>query len=310
MLFGEQKMDMTDMVLGIDFGGTNIRIGSVCANGSLSNFYHEPVNRSLSGDQIVEWIGQRIKALYVLEKIHAVAVGLAGMVLHNQILKPGLVVLPSLGNYPLSERLSARLNKPCWVGNDASAALRGEVHFGAARCYRNVLLLTLGTGIGGGLLLDGKLREGTHGSSVEIGLFKFGYPSDGTSFSIEALYSPGAVMQRLNAPNRHLFELVQEGNSHARQLKNEMLHCLGMLIANIHLLLDLELVLISGGLANAGEELLIGLRNEFQRACPAEYQFGLKIEAGSLPVDTAGVVGAASVWFERAGLLPSLELKE
>jgi glucokinase len=303
-------MEITDKVLGIDFGGTNIRIGSVCPDGSLSDFYHEPVDRSLSGDQIIEWLGQRIETSYDIDKIQAVSIGLAGMVLHNQILKPGLVVLPSLGDYPLAERLSARLKKNCWIGNDASAALRGEVHFGAARGFRNVLLLTLGTGIGGGLLLDGRLREGTHGSSVEIGLFKFGYPSDGVSIAIESRYSPGAVMQRLNASNGHLFRLVREGNTHAEQLKNEMLQALGMLITNIHLLLDLELVLVSGGLADEGEELISGLRNEFECACPTEYQFGLKIKTGSLPVDTAGVVGAASVWFERAGLLPSLEVKE
>ena len=299
-------MEENDMVLGIDFGGTYIRYGVVGASGCVSNFHRENIDRSLSGDQMVEWIGQRVDESYDIENVHAVAVGLAGMVLHDQILRPELMVLPGLGDYPFTERLSARLNKPCWVGNDANTALRGEVHFGAAKGYRNVLLVTLGTGIGGGLLLDGKLREGTHGSSVEIGLFKFGYPSEGPSFSIESLFSPGAVMKQLDDPKGHLFERVRQGDLRAMQLKNNMLKALGMLIANIHLLLDLELVLISGGLAGEAEELLPGLRQEFQQACPAEYQFGLKIEVGTLPVDTAGVIGAASTWFEREGLLPSL----
>jgi glucokinase len=303
-------MEENDRVLGIDLGGTNIRYGLVRTDGQLSNFHRESVDQSLLGDQLVEWIGQRVEASFDIAKIHSVAVGLAGMVLHDQILKPELVVLPGLGDYPFSEMLSARLHKPCWVGNDASTALRGEAHFGAAKGYRNVLLLTLGTGIGGGLLLNGKLREGSHGTSVEIGLFKLGNPSDGKSFSIESLYSPGAVMKQLGVPNGYLFERVRQGDTRAKQLEKKMLEALGMLIANIHLLLDLELVLISGGLAVAGEELLTGLRSEFQKACPAEYQFDLKIETGNLPLDTAGVIGAASVWFERFGFLPSLVSEE
>ena len=294
------------VVLGIDLGGTNIRFGTVNAAGKLSNFHREPVDRTLSGDQLVEWIAQRVEASCSIARMRAVAVGLAGMVTPSQIMKPAHVVLPGLGNYPLARSLSRRLHKPCWLGNDASAALRGEVHYGAAQGCCNVLLLTLGTGIGGGLLLDGKLREGTHGSSAEIGLMMLGYPGQGDPVTVESVYSPGAVMKRLNASNGQLFEKVRQGDALARQLVDEMSESIGLLIADIHLLLDLELVLISGGLAAAGEPLLIGLRQGFERACPFDYQFGLKIEMGALPGEKAGVIGAASVWFEHDGLLPSL----
>ncbi len=297
---------MGSCVLGIDLGGTNIRLGMVDAAGSVSHFQREPVDRSLSGDQLVEWIAQRAEALACLDDVRAVAVGVAGVVLHDQALRRDLVTLQALGDYPLTERLSVRLGKPCWVGNDADLALRGEAHFGAARGYRNVLLLTLGTGIGGGLLLDGRLRQGPHGSSVEIGPMMLGYPGKESPASLESLYAPGAIMRRLGRTNGTLFQPDGQGDPQTRQLVDEMYQALGMLIANIHLLLDLELVLIGGGLAAASQELAQGVRRGFEYACPSGFRFGLKIEMGALPVDMAGVIGAACLWFERDGLLPRL----
>jgi predicted NBD/HSP70 family sugar kinase len=79
-----------------------------------------------------------------------------------------------------------------------------------------------------------------------------------------------------------------------------------LLIANVHLLLDLELVLVSGGLASAGDELQTGLQTAFQRICPQENKLDLRIELGALPVDTAGVIGASCLWFEKNGFLQTL----
>ena len=303
-------MNSDEYILGIDLGGTNIRLGEVDSKGILSNFHMYKIDRSLTGDELIDWIGNRVEETFDLERMHAVGVGLAAMVLRDQRLRPGLVVHPGLAGYPFVENLSQRINTPCWVGNDASAALRGEVHFGSAKGYKNVLLLTLGTGIGGGLLLNGKVREGSNGSSVEIGLLKFGYPSQGDPISIESLYSPGAIMEQLGDPYGNLFERVEKGISKAKLLESQMYKALGLLIANVHLLLDLELILLSGGVVQAGDKLIDGIRREFRSICPTEYQFGLDIRPGNLQVNTAGVIGAASVWLERASLLPSLTLEE
>jgi len=78
------------------------------------------------------------------------------------------------------------------------------------------------------------------------------------------------------------------------------------LITNAHLLLDLELVLLGGGFAAVGEPLREGISAAIRRFCPPAYHFDLRIELGGLPADAAGVIGAASLWFEHRGLLPSL----
>src|SRR5574341_2537621 len=228
------------------------------------------------------------------------------MIFQDSSIKPELVNIPGLGGYPFIENLSEQLGKSCLIGNDADLALRGEVHSGAAKGIKHVLLLTLGTGIGGGLLLDGCLRNGPHRSTAEVGRMMLGYPGDKYNPSIETLYAPGAIMKRLDDQNGFLFERIRQGDNKARQLADEMLEAIALLISNVHLLLDLELVLVSGGLASAGDVLLTGLRTAFQKICPPEHNFDLRIELGALPVDTAGVIGAASLWFERNGFLPNL----
>ncbi len=299
-------MNDHETVLGIDLGGTHIRYAVVNLTGHFSKFHREFVDNAISGDMLVELIARRIKTSGVLSEVSAIGIALAGMVFQDNSIYPELVNIPGLGGYPLIEMLSELLGKPCLIGNDADLALRGEVHFGAAKGIKNVLLLTLGTGIGGGLLLDGRLRHGSHGSTVEIGRMMLGYPDDRYHQSIEALYAPGAIMKRLGDQKGLLFERIRQGDDKARQLADEMLEALALLIANVHLLLGLELVLVSGGLASAGDVLLTGLQTAFQRICPQEHKLDLRIELGALPVDTAGVIGAACLWFEQNGFLPSL----
>jgi glucokinase len=301
-------MSEQELVLGIDLGGTHIRLGLVSPSGKCSRFHREVVDKRISGDDFVGLIARRTKALGMLSKISAVGIGLAGVVFRDGTIKPELVNLPGLGGYPLVANLSEILSKPCLLGNDADLALRGETHFGAARGYQNVLMLTLGTGIGGGLLLDGRLRQGPHASTVEIGRMIFGYPNEEIISPIEDLYAPGNLMKRLGDETGLLFDRIQQGDDYARQLASEMFQALAILITNVHLLLDLELVLIGGGLASAGNDLVTGLCNAVQRVCPPENHGDLNIELGALPADTAGVIGAACMWFERYGLLPHLQI--
>jgi predicted NBD/HSP70 family sugar kinase len=83
-----------------------------------------------------------------------------------------------------------------------------------------------------------------------------------------------------------------------------MFEILGRLIANVHFLLDLEKVIISGGLADAGNELIVGLKAAVDQFCPPALKAGLRIEVGGLAPDTVGVIGAACKWYEHQGFLP------
>lgn len=294
------------LALGIDLGGTNLRTGIVDRTGRVSEFLSRPINPELSGEKIVREIAEMALSLNEIEKIKGAGVGLAANILKGGILKTGLTTLPGLGEYPFIEELSRAFSKPCLMDNDANLTLLGEAHFGAARGVDNVLLITLGTGIGGGLILDGHLRTGAHSSGSEIGLTIIFDPDKGSYLPVESLASPGALAQRLNDPGGKVFELARLGDENAKCLIKEMYDYLGILITNAHLLLDLDLVLLGGGIAAVGEVLLEGIQEAFTRICPPDFQFDLHIELGALPPDRAGVIGAACLFFESEGWLPKM----
>jgi glucokinase len=168
---------------------------------------------------------------------------------------------------------------------------------------KDVLLLTLGTGVGSGLILGGHLRRGAHSSGSELGLAAIPSPHRDGYVSLESLCSPGALMRILGDPRGKLFERAKGGDEEARSLIGQMYEYLGLAIANTHVLLDLELVLLAGGLARSGAVLREGVQTAFEHICPRDLQFDLRIELAGLSPDTGGVIGAACLWFEETGLL-------
>jgi glucokinase len=294
-----------DHALGIDLGGSNLRIGIVDIQGKVHELHVEPIDPGLGGDDLVRLIVARARGLDSDAAVGGIGIALSACVLEGGVLEPGMTTLAGLGGFPFVDRLSRELGRPCRIDNDANLALLAEVHFGAAKGARDVLLLTLGTGIGGGLLLDGRLRRGAHSSGSEIGQGMISGPT-GEYRSLEELASPGAMMRRLGEPRGMLFDRASSGDDQAQALIAEMYELLGLSIANAHILLDLELVLLAGGLARSGTVLRDGVKEAFARICPAQLQFGLQIELADLPPDEGGVIGAACLWFEEEKLLPRM----
>lgn len=294
-----------DIALGVDLGGSNLRLGTVDAEGRVIDFRSLPISQALRGEEIVARLVQAVRGLEGFAGVEGAGIAVAAALQGDRIL-PGLAGHRALEDFPLRRRLEEEIGKPCLIDNDANLFLLGEAHFGAARGMKDVLLLTLGTGIGGGLMLDGRLRRGAHSSGVEIGLMLLSEARPGSYVTLESLASPGLLVRELGDPRGSLFARAAEGDERAAALIGEMCERVSWAIANAHILLDLELVLLSGGLAQAGEALLHRVRAAFSRICPAEAVFGLRIEIGALPPDKGGVIGAACLWFEHAGRLSPL----
>jgi len=288
----------SQLALGIDLGGTNLRAGIVNQAGDLLEFASQPINANLNGDEIVGAITTMVGEFNRLHDVVGVGVALAGAVIPNGTIQKELSNLPGLDRYPLDEKLSGVLDLTCKMDNDAILALLGECRFGTAQGYNDVLLLTLGTGIGGGLLLNGKLRRGSHGLGCEVGMLPFPNPDMNRLTPFERLASPKSIMEQLGDPDGYLYPLAQAGDVLAMDSINRMYQLLGWLVSNIHIALDLELVVLSGGLAGVGEPLRDGVFKAYQQICPSELQFGLQLELGILPADSAGVIGAACLFFK------------
>ncbi len=238
-------------------------------------------------------------------------------------LDAGVVVsTPNLGwsGYPVRERISEALELPATLDNDANCATYGEWWQGAARGLSSVVGITLGTGIGGGLIVDGELVRGASGCAGEIGHTTIDFTGRrcacGNYGCLEAYASgpniaararegleagadsvlPELVDGELDAITAAtVYDALTRGDAYAREVMADTAKMLGAGVANLVNLLNPQMVVIVGGVTRAEEHLFGPLRGEVRRRAFATAVDACQIVPGALP-DTAGVIGAAGIF--------------
>lgn len=162
---------------GIDLGGTNIKCGIVDETGTVIKYESIPTNREKGFSNVVSTMAELVKNLSkaVSVCVKAVGVGAPGTIDGEN----GIVVYSNnlaWENVPLAAELGNELHLPVRITNDANAAAYGEYFCGSGKEYRSIVMLTLGTGVGGGVVIDGKLFEGSYGAGAELGheVIRFG----------------------------------------------------------------------------------------------------------------------------------------
>jgi glucokinase len=308
--------------LGIDIGGTKVAGGIVAADGTILG----TARRATPGASVSDTEDAIVAVVEELAAGHdselvGVGVGAAGW-----FDRTGDTVLfsPHLAwrNSSLRKDLAVRLQRPLWVGNDADAAAWAEYRYGAARGSDLALMITLGTGIGGGIVLDGRLRRGSHGVAGEWGHMRvvpdgrlcacgnrgcWEQYASGTALGQTAREvartSPAAAAQLLERvdcePDRLTGEDVAraaaEGDPLALELVTEVGVWLGQGIADLAAVLDPEVVVIGGGVSKLGEMVLAPARDRLDRALPGRgFRPGPRVVAAELGPQ-AGMVGAADL---------------
>ena len=308
--------------LGIDIGGTKVAGGLVAPDGTIL----ATARRATPGASVTDTedaitaVVDELAAGYP-EELVGVGVGAAGW-----FDRTGDTVLfsPHLAwrNSTLRKDLGARLQRPLWVGNDADAAAWAEYRYGAARAADLALMITLGTGIGGGIVLDGRLRRGSHGVAGEWGHMRvvpdgrlcacgnrgcWEQYASGTALGQTAREvartSPAAaalLLERVDCePDRltgeHVAQAAYDGDPLALELVTEVGCWLGQGIADLAAVLDPEVVVIGGGVSVLGEMVLRPARERLERALPGRgFRPGPRIVAAALGAQ-AGIVGAADL---------------
>ncbi|HYN28621.1 MAG TPA: ROK family glucokinase [Dermatophilaceae bacterium] len=317
------------LAVGIDVGGTKVAGGLVDGDGViLRRARRDTPHRSVSPDVVEETIVEVVEELLAAAPAPAVAVGIgaAGFVAAD---RATVVFAPHLSwrNEPLQVSLSERLDLPISVDNDANAAIWAEWRFGAGRGERDLVMVNLGTGIGGGILLDGSVVRGRYGIAGEFGHMQVvpggircecGNRGCWEQYaSGNALVSEARSLLEANSPvGRDLAvrvggrpedltgplitEAAREGDPTAVELLAEVGQWLGVGIANLAAALDPGTFVVGGGVSAAGELLLGPARETFRRRLPGRgYRPEARIVAAELGND-AGVVGAADL--AREGL--------
>ena len=320
-------------VVGVDIGGTNVGVGVVpWSGGEPAGLRSQPTRSERGADAVVEDVvrmaGEAIHEAVTRhgaarDRIVGVGIGSPGPL----DLERGLVLTtPNLGwtNYPLRQRISDGLGLPAALDNDANCATLGEWWLGAARGVRHLAGVTLGTGIGGGLVIDGRIVHGASGVAGEFGHTTIDFTgrrckcgnygcleayASGPNIAararegIEAGYQSVIVelvegdLDRITAVT--VYDALLQGDKYAHEVMLETARVLGAGVANIVNMFNPEMVVIMGGVTRAGEHLFAPLRSEVRRRAFTVAVEACRIVPGGL--EAPGVMGAAAVFIQDNG---------
>ncbi len=314
--------------VGIDLGGTNIK-GGVCTPDGQLRFRRSIDTQAAGGvahvlGRMAELVDDLVRdAQLTKTELAGVGVGAPGPMSHAAGVVHNAPNLPGWVNVPLREQFSAMIGLPVVLENDANAAAFGEYVAGAGREVHSLVMLTLGTGIGGGIVLAGKLWRGHFDNAGEIGHLVT-VPDGracpcGQRGCLERYASASAVAERLCEAvragesstlkakvlaneafdARHVLAAADAGDALAARIWDETCQYLALGIVNLRHLLNPELVVLAGGLSNAGPRLLEPVKAHFERLSWKIAPDAPRIALATLG-ENAGMIGAAAL--ARAGL--------
>ncbi len=315
------------LAIGIDIGGTKIAGAVVSESGEILEELRVPSPAQDPDQMITEVVGLINQlAAKAPEKVVAAGVAAAGFIDADQ---STILYAPNLNwrNEPFRDRLKAHLDLPVFIENDANAAGWAEFKFGAGKGTKDMVMLTLGTGVGGAVVADYKLRRGGFGIGGELGHVRVVQDGRqcgcGRKGCVEQYASGSAVLKaakklassdgpagerlrQLKAESGELtghqvYQALLEGDAATRELVNQAGSYLGQAMGSITAVLDPQVFVIGGGLSEAGELILDPIRQSYLRELPAR---GFRPEAEIVTAqfsNQAGVIGAADLARESVG---------
>lgn len=319
---------MGDILVGVDLGGTNIKTALVSAEGKLIAKSSRPSNAETGPEKLMDNMADAVRALMQENNVSTECIVAAGFGAPGPMnWQTGVVFsppnLPGWKNVPLAEEMKNRLGVPCYVDNDANVACYGEFWLGAGQGTESMVVLTLGTGVGGGVIVFGKLLRGIDGTAGELGHLKVqrdgrpcgcggngcleSYASargmvltamDGLQTGRKTVLGEQCGHDTMRMNGEMIFKAAMEGDELAQWVFEETATWLGLGISSIINYQNPERVVLCGGMIAAGDILFNPVRkvvkaNTFE--VPAKR---CEIVPAGLGND-AGVLGAAGCAFDR-----------
>lgn len=308
--------------IGIDIGGTKIAGGAVSADGAIVQKLRvrTPADTAAVIDAVVDMV-DRLSAEHEIAAVGVAAAGFIDRARSTVIYAPNI----SWRDEPLRAKLRSRIDRPVIIENDANAAGWAEFRFGAGRDVDHMVMLTLGTGVGGAVVMDGKLYRGGHGIAGELGHVRFMRDGllcgCGQKGCLEQYASGRALQREANAladaggigvplaalraeagriKGTAISRLVVAGDEGASEAVRRIAMALGEACGGFQAVLDPELFVIGGGVAQLGDRLLAPVRSAYNASVPgfghrpvAEFAIaGLGNEAGLIGAADLAAVGA------------------
>lgn len=306
--------------IGVDIGGTTIKTGICNSEGQLVHKFEGPTESKQGADHFVGNIEKYVREMvnesdYKWEQVMGIGVGMAGFL---DIPKGFVRLSPNLGlsNLPLRDRLEARLNKPVKLNNDANVAALGEAWSGAGAGLDHIVCLTLGTGVGGGVIIDGKINQGFNGLAGELGhmavvpdleAIQCGCGQMGCLETVSS--ATGIIKMAKDAVERgdktslsmvkeitakDVFDAAKLDDEVAMRIVQRAAHYLGKSIALIAVVNNPQRFIFGGGVSRAGDILFKAIEENFINYTSEIIREGVEIVPAILGND-AGIIGAAGL---------------
>ena len=302
---------MRQVCFGVDIGGTTVKLGLVSQEGDLLERREFSTQRELNGafDDIAGHIRQ-VKESFPEDFCVGVGVGVPGPVVDQSLVR-GCVNL-GWGDIDVAQELGRRVGLPVRAGNDANLATLGEQWQGGGKGCRNLVMFTVGTGVGGGVICGGRIVTGAAGGGGEVGHLPLPFRPDwqcscgkygcldvtaSATGIIRAAreYSPFKEMEKVTA--KDVYDAAAAGDQNARRVVDEAGSALGMAAAIVSCVVNPELVLLGGGVSAAGRALLDPVEAAFRKnvfpSC-ADARFALARLGNN-----AGIYGGAALFFTQ-----------
>jgi glucokinase len=308
------------LAAGIDFGGTSAKIGLVDPAGAILEKDSVALDPGDSFDGLVRSVAASLEGLLSRapagSRLSTIGIGTPGFIDKREgLLIGGCENIPSLQRRSVQQALAKAFSVPAFAENDATAAAAGELAFGAGRTYANFVLITVGTAIGGGLVLGGRVYRGSRGFAAEIGhlcVVPGGLWCSCGSRGCFEQYASGTAIARIYAGKlrkrgvqgtdgltpKDVVDRAAAGDRLAVDTLEEAGAWMAQAFGSILNILDLEACIVGGGVSQAGNTILEPIRRRLPDYCWPQIGEGVAVVAAELRND-AGILGAAAQALER-----------
>jgi glucokinase len=289
-------------VLGIDLGGTAIKAGRFDRSGICLQSLTVPTPQPATPAAVLAAIVDVVNLIDVDRQSEAIGIGTPGPTDAQGRIARVAINLSGWHQVPLADWVTEKTGLPTILANDANCAGLGEAWLGAGRSFQNLILLTLGTGVGGAIILDGKLFVGHDGAAAELGLITLnpdGEPcNSGNRGSLEQYTSIQAIRRRTGKEPEELGKLAQAGDPTALEFWQLYGRDLGIGLSSLIYVLTPEAIVIGGGISASAAFFFPAILSEIEQRVLPSSRKGLQLLKAELG-NQAGIVGAARLAIEK-----------
>ncbi len=268
-------------------GGTNLR-GGLVANNKLQQIHSNRVNSQGSLDEVLNDLFSFTDSI-INSSVSSIGIGVPGLVNSEEKMVYDVVYIPSWKKIPLQQLMEERYQMPVFVNNDANCFALGEFYFGKGKGYNSIIGLTIGTGLGSGIILNKKLYEGKNGGAGEFGMIDY------LDHSVEYYASGQFFENEYNMRGETVFIQAANGNKEALKMYEEMGTHLGNAIKMMLYALDVEVIILGGSVRNAFPYFSSAMWQQIKTFGFQKATQNLTVEVSEL--QNAGILGAAALQY-------------